>query len=108
MKRSDFFKGRESGTFAELKQLVYANDYIVKPEKNGNKLILNKFFFENKIEISLNAIAWFKNNYLTYKSYQSKFIIQANEIQNYSYHKLKIILLSDIYKQVIKNNIMMI
>ena len=108
MKRFDFFFGRESETFAYLKQIVNIHDYIIKPDKNGNKLIFNKFFFKNEIEISLNANVWPKNNYLMYKSYQSKFRIPINEIQNYSYQKLKTILLSDIYKQVIKNNIMMI
>lgn len=91
-----------------LKQITDLYSYIIKPEKSGGKLIFNKQFYGNHLLISLNALVWNLNNCKQYKKYTAKLVIENKDIRFINYKSLKYKLLEDIFKQVIKNNILMI
>ncbi len=108
MKNIDYFKRSESEIFAELKQILDLHDYVVKTETTNKKTLLYKFFFKKHAIFSVKAQAWKKHNYLDFTNYIATITIKNEELSKYTEKKLKIILISDIYKQIIKNNIMMI
>lgn len=108
MKNKDFFKRSKSEIFAELRRILDLHDYVIKIETTDRNAFVDKFFFKNHTEFSISTIAWQKKNFLNYKRYKAKIAIKNEEIFKYTKKELKIILLSDIYKQIIKNNIMMI
>lgn len=108
MKSIDFFNRSKSEIFAEQKQLLELHDYVVKLDSSYKKALIYKFFFENHVEFSISTIVWQKNKFLDYKRYKAKIAIKKNELFKYTEKELKIILLSDIYKQIIQNNIMML
>ena len=108
MKNKDFFKRSKSEIFAKLKQILDLHDYVIKIETTDRKTFVYRFFFKNHAEFSISTIAWQKNKFLDYKRYKAKIEISKEELSKYTEKELKIILLSDIYKQIIKNNIMMI
>lgn len=108
MKGIDFFNRSKSEIFAEQKRLLELHDYVVKLESSNKKALIYKFFFENHVEFSISTIVWQRNKFLDYKRYEAKIAISLDELFKYTEKEIKIILLSDIYEQIIKNNIMMI
>lgn len=108
MKNIGFFKRSKSETFAELKQILDLHDYVVKTETANKKTLIYKFFFKNYVIFSVRAQAWQKGKYLDFRNYNATIKIKNEELLKYTEKELKIILISDIYKQVIQNNIMMI
>lgn len=108
MKNIDYFKRSESEIFAELKQILDLHDYVVKTETTNKKTLIYKFFFKKHAIFSVKAQAWKKDNFIDFKHYTSTITIKNEELSKYTEKELKIILISDIYKQIIQNNIMMI
>ena len=94
--------------FLELRKTIELHDFVIKSELNNKKSGLIKIFLNDKVHISINAIVWKKENYKTYKKYSSSIELSQEEFLSLGNNKIKKILLCDIFKQVIKNNIMML
>ena len=94
--------------FLELRKTIDLHDFVIKSELNNRKSGLIKIFLKDKVLISLNAIVWKKENYKTYKKYTAYIELSQEEFLSQGNNKIKKILLCDIFKQVIKNNIMML
>ena len=92
----------------EYKNFFDMYSYIVRPEKNGKNIILDKIYYHDYVSISLSAIWWKQNNYLNYEKISVKENISIKKISKVNYKQLKYNLLLKIYRYIIKNKIMMI
>ena len=92
----------------DLRRTIELHDFVIITEKNTNKTSFTKIFLKNKVLVSTSAIVWNKNNYKSYKKYFSQYEFSLEEFSSKKEKDLRRMLLSDIFKQVIKNNIMMI
>lgn len=108
MKTINLTDRSESEICAELKKVVDLHDFKIKEETLNKNSILCRFYYNNFIEISINTIVWKNSNSRNFKRYKAQIKLKNTEITNYTRKQLKTILLTDIYKQIIKNNIMMI
>ncbi len=89
------------------KKLAELNSLIIKTEKVNGKLIFNRYFNENEVKISINAIAWKITDWKKYQKYKIELIIPIENIKDYSEKNLKKELLTLLYKEIMeKNNIM--
>ena len=91
-----------------LKKLIYLHDIVIKFEKSEKQTKFLKIFKNEKVIVSLSALAWQKENYKDYKRYFSKIEISNKEFYSLCEKEIKEILICDIFQQVIKNNIMML
>ena len=94
--------------FYALKNLVYLHNIVIKFEKCENKIKFFRFFTNKKVIVSLSALAWKKENYKNYKKYISEIELSHKEFSSLCEKEIREILINDIFKQVIKNNIMML
>ena len=92
----------------EYKKFCDLYSYIVKPEKIGNNLVLNKIYYHDYVSFSLSAIYWKVNRFLNYEKISVQEESGINNISRINYKQLKYRLLAKIYWYVIKNKIMMI
>lgn len=102
------FLAKKECELIALKELCELFDYIVKIDLKGRKAILDTIIFKDKLQISLLAIVWNKKDFLSYKRYKAEIYVKNEEIKKYSKKEIRNILLCDIYRQVIKKNIMML
>lgn len=107
MNIKDFLAKKECELIA-LKEVCELFDYIVKIDLKDRKAILDTIIKNDEMCISLFALVWNKKNFLSYKRYKVQICIKTEEVKNYSKKEIRNILLCDIYRQVIKNNIMML
>ncbi len=106
MKKSEFSDFDSVYELNLLKQIVNLSEYLVKFEKSGKHIIIQKFIFGYYIKYSLTARFWDKSNYIKYHKINSTLKVKKGE--NCSIKEIKTKLLCDIYRQIIKNHIMMI
>ena len=92
----------------KMKELTDLYGYIIKPEKSSNKIILHKIFYDNYVQISLYAFVWNVKSYKDYLRYKAQINIEVRKLRVLNYNKIKTVLLEDIFKQVIKNNILLL
>ena len=102
------FLNNTENKFLMLKNIINLYDYVIKPEISNNKFVLEKIFLEKQVKYSLNAIYWNKNNLYGFNRIKSEITINIDELRKISNKEIKNILIEDIYKQVIKNNILML
>lgn len=107
MNIKDFLAKKECELIA-LKELCELFDYIVKIDLKDRKATLDTIIKNDEMCISLFALVWNKKDFLPYKRYKAQICIKTKEIKKYSKKEIRNILLCDIYRQVIKNNIMML
>lgn len=91
-----------------LKEIINLYSFIIKIEKNGNIPITTKILKEESIIIFMNAIIWETKNPIEFQKITGKLIVSSEEIKNTSAKEIRKKLIDNIYKQVIKNKIMMI
>ena len=92
----------------DLMQIADINGFVIKPEKSNRKLVFNRIFNKNFVEISLYATIWNKKEHNKYKKLKGIINMSHTELKKLKYEELKRILLTDILKQVIKKDIMML
>lgn len=95
-------------SFLELRKTIELHDFVIQTEKIENKTSFMRIFLKNKVIVSTNAIVWNRCDYTGYKKYSSQLEFSLEEFSSLKEKDIKMILLSDIFKQVIKNNIMML
>ena len=95
-------------SFFELRKSIELHDFVIKKEKIGNKTSFTRIFANNKVIVSTNAIVWNRSNYKSFEKYSSQLEISLEKFSSMKEKDIRKILLSDIFKQVIKNNIMML
>ena len=90
------------------KKLAELNSIIIKTEKVNGNLIFNRYYNENEVQISINAIAWKFTDWENYKIYRSEITIPKEKIKNYGKQRIKTELLTLLYKKVMENNNIML
>ncbi len=93
---------------AKYKQITELFSFVIKVEKNINLPIINKIFTEQYKILSLNAAYWNKNNPEKYYRISSSININTNDIKEFDIKKIRKQLVDNIYKEIIKKEIMMI
>ncbi len=91
-----------------FKEIFILSGFKIAFERCGNKASLIKIFNNKSVNIYMSAIVWDIKNPLKYETVTSKLTLSSKEIENISPTKIRKELVSNIYKQVIKNKIMMI
>ena len=91
-----------------LKEIINSYSFIVRIEKNGNIPITTRILNKESISIYMNAIIWDLKNPSEFQKYTGELIISYKDIKYISTKEIKNKLIESIYKQVIKNKIMMI
>ena len=86
----------------DYKRLADIYSYVIKTEKINGKLIFDRFYSAKEITITLSARVWNLNNWKNHKKYSVSLKIKNEEIKNYREKEIKKILLTKLYKQVIK------
>ncbi len=86
----------------DYKRLADIYSYVIKPEKINGKLIYDRFYSDNEVTITLSATVWNFNNWKNYKKYLVSLKLRKEEIKNLKEKEIKKILLTKLYKQVIK------
>lgn len=92
----------------DYKQITDLFLLTVEIEKILNKPVINKIFIDNDVLLSLNALVWNRNNPKTYKKISAHLKINCEDLRNAGIRTIQKHLIDNIYKQVIKNEIMMI
>ena len=90
------------------KKLAELNSLVIKTEKIKGNLIFNRYFNDKEVKISINALVWKTTNWKNYKKYKSEITIPKEEIKNYTSKRLKMELLTLLYKKVMENNNIML
>lgn len=86
----------------DYKRLADIYSYVVRTEKSNGKLIFDRFYSEKEITITLSAMVWNLSDWKNHKKYSVALKIKNEEIKNYRKKEIKKILLTKLYKQVIK------
>lgn len=95
-------------SFLELRKTIELHDFVIQTEKIENKTSFTRIFANNKVIVSASGIVWHKCDYMAYQKYFSECEFSLEEFSSLKEKDIRMILLSDIFKQVIKNNIMML
>ena len=88
----------------KYKQITDLYNIKIRPEKAGNKLIINRIIYKDGMKTSLSAIVWEINKINNYKKYNV--CIKTTKSEDYKTLTKK--LLNALYAKVIKNKIMML
>ena len=91
-----------------FKEIFILSGFKITFDRCGNKASLIKIFNNKSVSIYIKAIIWNINNPLKYETVTSKLTLSSKEIETISPIKIRKELVNNIYKQVIKNKIMMI
>ncbi len=92
----------------EYKRITDLYSFIIKADKTGREICTYKFYNKTELIIELRATVWQINRWREYKRYISRIKIPINKINNYNQAEIKRYLTKELYKQVIKNNKLMI
>ena len=105
LKRMNIKKLYENNQFKEIVKLFNINISI---EKFNNRASLIKFFDDKSVNIYMKATVWNTKNPSNYESFTSTLTLSLEQIKTISQKEIRKELVNNIYKQVIKNKIMMI
>lgn len=86
----------------DYKRLADIYSYVIKTEKINGKLVFDKFYSDKGVTITLSAKVWNLNNWKNHKKYSVSLKISKEKIKDYTKKEIKKILLTKLYKQVIK------
>ncbi len=105
LKRMNIKKLYENNQFKEIVNLFNIN---ISVEKFNNRASLIKFFDDKSVNIYTKATVWNINNPSNYETFTSTLTLSLEQIKTISPKEIRKELVNNIYKQVIKNKIMMI
>lgn len=91
-----------------FKEIFILSGFKITFARCGNRASLIKIFNNKSVNIYMKAIIWNVNNPLKYETFTSSLTLTSKEIETISPIKIRKELVNNIYKQVIKNKIMMI
>ena len=91
-----------------FKEIFILSGFKITFDRCGNRASLIKIFNNQSVNIYIKAIIWNINNPLKYETFTSSLTLTSKEIETISPIKIRKELINNIYKQVIKNKIMMI
>ena len=91
-----------------FKEIFILSGFKITFDRCGNRASLIKIFNNQSVNIYIKAIIWNINNPLKYETFTSSLTLTSKEIETISTIKIRKELINNIYKQVIKNKIMMI
>lgn len=91
-----------------FKEIFILSGFKITFERCGNKASLIRILNNKFVNIYMKAIVWNINNPLKYETFTSSLTLSSKEIETISPIKIRKELVNNIYKQVIKNKIMMI
>ncbi len=90
----------------KYKEILDLFSYVIKIDRNNNKLNIFRYVTKEKIVFSLRARIWKLGNPNENKLIKSD--IKFSSKENLNYLEVKKMLINDIYKRIIKNEIMMV
>ena len=91
-----------------FKEIFLLSGIRIKFERCGNRVTLIRLFDDKSVNIHIKATVWDVNNPLNYETITGKLTLSIEEINTISPIEIRKELVNNIYKQVIKNKIMMI
>ncbi len=90
----------------KYKEIANAESYIIKLERNGSKIILDRLFTKETVLITVSALYWSINDYKNYKKIKASILLKLP--LNIDNREIIKILRDKIYEEVIKKAIMML
>ncbi len=86
----------------DYKRLADIYYYVIKTEKINGKLIFDRFYSDKEVTITLSATVWNLKDWKNYKKFSASLKIPKEKIKDFTEKEIKKILLTKLYKQVIK------
>jgi hypothetical protein len=99
------FRLYQQDRFKEILDLCSLN---IKIEKTYNKPTINCIYLQDNVIYSLNALIWFQQNPNVYERYNYQLVEDIKTIKNMTNYNISKEVVKNLYKDVIKNKILMI